>query len=227
MLDDPVLPQRVTRRPADIQSVEWLFEPLWHGDRLMARVRHGRVSLNDGRGDPVDDEFREVADALAPAVAADEAVLDGVWTVQPFVGEGSPARQWAETLEAEGLADEMPDPIAEERRRAFVVLDLVELDGELLHEVPYQERRRLLGGVVEEGVQVRITPAVRMPLTSWMIAWQANGFDACVAKHCNSRYHPGDVNPDWIEMPVTPRTPGMSQRLMGFGRQRKIRIRDR
>ncbi len=226
MYEDPVLPQRVTKRPADIQSVEWFFEPLWHGDRLMARVRDGRVTLSDELGERVDDRFGEVAEALAPAVAADEAVLDGVWSVQPFIGEGSPARQWADTLEAEGLAGEMPDPIAAERRRALVLIDIVELDGQELHDVPYQERRRLLGSVVQEGAQVRITPAVRLPLTSWMIAWQANGFTACVAKHCNSRYRPGDVSPDWIELPVATRAPGMSQRLIGFGRERKIRIRD-
>jgi bifunctional non-homologous end joining protein LigD len=226
MYDDAVLPQRVSKRPADVESVEWLFEPSWRGDRLMARVRGGRVRLNNELGEPVDDEFGEVADALGPAVVADEVVLDGVWSVQPFIGEGSPARQWADTIEEEGLSRELPDPIASERRRAFVVLDIVELDGEQLHDVPYQERRRLLGGVVEEGVQVRITPAVRLPLTSWMIAWQANGFTACVAKHSNSRYHPGDVNPDWIELPVATRAPGMSQRLIGFGRPRKVRIRD-
>jgi bifunctional non-homologous end joining protein LigD len=226
MYDEAILPQRVTRRPAEIQSVEWFFEPLWRGERLMARVRHGRVTLTDELGERVDDEFGEVAGALAPAVAAQEAVLDGVWSVQPFIGDGSPARNWAQTIEDEGLTDELPDPIAEERRRAFVLLDIIELDGEELHDVPYQERRRLLGGVVSEGVQVRITPAVRLPLSNWMIAWQANGFTACVAKHGNSRYHPGEVNPDWIELPVATRQPGMSQRLIGFGRQRKIHIRD-
>ena len=40
-----VLPQLTTPSDAVITSVEWLFEPAWRGDRLMARVREGRVSL--------------------------------------------------------------------------------------------------------------------------------------------------------------------------------------
>jgi bifunctional non-homologous end joining protein LigD len=226
MDDDPILPQRVTRQPAQVESVNWLFEPSWRGDRLIARLRNGRVTLTDELGEPADDHFAEAAEVLAPSIAAADAVLDGVWSVQPFLGEGSAARQWADTIEEAGLASDIPDPMANEKRRAFVVIDLIELDGQPLYDVPYQERRRLLGSVVEEGVQVRVSPAVRLPITSWLIAWQSNGFTDYVAKHSNSRYVPGEVNRDWIQMPVRSSAPGMGRRLIGFGRERKIRIRD-
>ena len=35
---DPVFPQRPTVANAEVLSVEWLFEPLWPGERLMARI---------------------------------------------------------------------------------------------------------------------------------------------------------------------------------------------
>ena len=97
-------------------------------------------------------------------------MVDGVWTMQPFVGDGSPARAWADTLVAEGLADEIPDPLETERRRAFVAVDLVELDGEPLHEIPFQERRRLLESIIDEGIRVRLSPVVKQPLAGWMVA---------------------------------------------------------
>ena len=55
------------------------------------------------------------------------AVVDGVWTALPFLAE-------------------QPD----EERRAFVAVDLLELGGEPLLDVPLQERRRLLESIVDE-----------------------------------------------------------------------------
>ena len=112
------LPQRATPSDAVVHSIEWLFEPAWRGERVMARLRDGRVTLTDQRGEPASDEV---------ANEAAEVLVDGVWTNMPFVGEGSAARHLAEAIAEEGLTDEVPDPIENEPRRAFVAIDLVEL----------------------------------------------------------------------------------------------------
>ena len=226
-MEERLRPQQATGRNADVRSVEWLFEPSWPGERLLARVAGDRVSLTDASGAAADDAFPEVAGVLASAVNAGEALLDGVWSAQPFVGAGSPARVWAETLESEGLADEVPDPLEEERRRAFVAIDLVELDGESLNEVPFQERRRLLESVIEESVQVRLSPLVRQPIGGWLTGWRENGFRRYLAKHMNSRYRPGTVTDDWLEIPLpnTPAPRGFASTLLG-GRERRPRVRD-
>lgn len=227
-LDTSRLPQLATRSDTIVASVEWLFEPAWRGDRLLARVTDGAARLTDRLGAAVDDEHREAREVIGPSVAAEQAVLDGVWTAQPFVGDGSAARHWAETLAEEGLAGEVPDPVANETRRAFVVFDLIELDGELLHEVPYQERRRLLSSVVEENVRVRISPAVRLPIDPWLLAWRANGFTHYVAKHMNSRYHPGEVTEDWIEISAAhEHGPSIFGRMFGQRPKRRRFIGDR
>jgi ATP-dependent DNA ligase len=223
---EPVFPQRPTPANAEVLSVEWLFEPLWPGDRVMARVDHGDVTLTDELGAPAGRDLDEAADILATAVLAEEAVVDGVWTAQPFVGDGSLARAWADTLAAEGLASELPDPLESERRRAFVAVDLVELDGEPLHEIPFQERRRLLESVIDEGVQVRLSPVVKHPLGSWLIGWRTNGFTHYLAKHMNSRYLPGERNDDWLKLSLRADPPhGLMGRIVG-NRERIRRIRD-
>jgi bifunctional non-homologous end joining protein LigD len=225
--DRSLLPQLPSRSKATVESVEWLFEPHWRGQRLMADVRDGRVRVTDEQGEPVGDELAEVAEVLAPAVDAEEALIDGVWTNMPFVGEGSAARHLADAIAEEGLDDELPDPIENEPRRAFVAVDLVELDGQPLHEVPYLERRRLLASVILEDVRVRISPAVRMPLRSWLVAWRVNGFTAYLAKHMNSRYHPGEVAEDWLRLSTAePRGPSPVTRLFLPTRQRTERISD-
>ncbi|HSM38679.1 MAG TPA: hypothetical protein VK838_05035 [Candidatus Limnocylindrales bacterium] len=221
------LPQLPTPSDAVISSVEWLFEPAWRGDRLMAHLRDGEVSLYDSGGEVANGEFDEVAEVLAPSVDADEALIDGIWTSMPFLGEGSAARHLAEAIAEEGLAEELPDPLEAEKRRAFVALDLVELDGQVLHDVPYLERRRLLGSVVVEGVRVRISPAVRNPIHNWLNAWRANGFSHYVAKHANSRYEPGEIAEDWLEIPTAEhRVPGAMGRLIGARPKKVARIHD-
>lgn len=223
---DPVFPQRATAANAEVLSVDWLFEPLWPGDRLMARIDHGDVTLTDEVGQRAPAEYEEVAELLRAAVMAGQAVVDGVWTAQPFVGDGSLARTWADTIAQEGLDAELPDPVAEERRRAFVAVDLVELDGEPLHDIPFQERRRLLESVIDERVQVRLSPVVKHPLGGWLIGWRTNGFTHYLAKHMNSRYLPGERNDDWLKLSLRAETPrGLVGRLVGT-RDRVRRIRD-
>ena len=225
-MPDSVIPMRPTVANAEILSVEWLFEPLWPGERLMARVDRGDVALTDEAGDPAALEFSEACPVLANAVLADGAVVDGIWSAQPFIGDGSMARNWADTLAAEGLAEEIPDPLESERRRAFVAVDLVELDGQPLGDVPFQERRRLLESVIDEGVQVRLSPVVKHPLGSWLIGWRANGFTHYIAKHMNSHYLPGERNDDWLKLSLRADPPrGLMGRLIG-SRERIRRIRD-
>ena len=193
------LPQLATPSDAVVHSIEWLFEPAWRGERVMARLRDGRVTLTDQRGAPASDEVaNEAAEVLQSSLDAEEALVDGVWTNMPFVGEGSAARHLAEAIAEEGLTDEVPDPIENEPRRAFVAIDLVELDGQPLHDVPLMERRRLLASVVDENVRVRVSPAVRVPIHNWLIAWRSAGFDRYVAKHVNSRYTPGEMSDEWL-----------------------------
>jgi bifunctional non-homologous end joining protein LigD len=195
---DPILPQRATPVDAFISGVDWLFEPYWSGDRLIARLDAGRVTLSDRSGGPAGPECAEAADAILRAVDADAAVIDGVWTGQPFGGE-------------------LPESVWPERRRAFVALDLVELEGESLTDVPYQERRRLLTSVLEQSARVRVSPAVRLPLEPWLHAWRSSGFTHYVAKHMNSRYRPGEQVDDWLIVSVEPRKSPM----LGLGRPRR------
>ncbi len=198
-----LLPQFAKRQDAFGSSVEWLIEPCWKGDRLLARLRDGRVSLTDDRGEPARDELREAAAALVDAIDADHALVDGSWTAVPFVGEGSRAREWARMLEENDRGGLRADPASLEPRRAFVAWDLIELDGEPLHDVPYMERRRLLQSVITEGPQVRVSDAVRLPFEGWVAAWRANGFTHFVAKHVNSRYRHGETSEDWLQVPTS------------------------
>lgn len=229
-MDERDLPQLPIEVNAEVLSVEWLFEPLWPGVRMLARAAGGRVvHLTDEFGEPIadDGETADAAETLTGAILADEALVDGVWTAQPFVGDGSPARAWAETLVAEGLEKDIPDPLETERRRAFVAVDLVELDGMPLHDVPFQERRRLLESVIDVGIRVRLSQVVKQPLAGWLVGWRANGFTHYVAKHMNSRYRPGERTEDWLKLSLRADAPrSMMGRMLGGRGDRVRHVRD-
>lgn len=109
----------------------------------------------------------------------------------------------------------------------IVVFDLVQLDDEPLDDVPFQERRRLLASVVDEGARLRVGPAVKHPVDGWLAGWRALGFTHYVAKHQNSRYRAGERNDECLKIPIVsgPVRPSMLGRLAG-GRERTQHIRD-
>ena len=222
---DPVIPGAVSLRPMPFSTldvgrlVDPVFEPLWAGRRALALVRGDWVELRDEHGDALDG-FDDLRVALAAAVAAEEAVVDGYLFPGPFPGTAgreapigldavtSPAevgRQFVlgsggaraarrEEQEAAAARNVRVDPDA---ITSFVAIDLVWLDGMTLVDVPLQERKRLLDSVVIDGELVRRTVAVREPVGTWFGQWRALGFREYAVKAANSRYRPGDPDGGW------------------------------
>lgn len=202
MVDEPLIPQQATSVSAEVMSVDWLFEPFWPGQRVMVRIDNVGVRVTDELGRPAGDDLPEVAPLLRAAVRATRAVIDGVWTAQPFMSDDG------------------------EPRRAFVAVDLLELDGESLTDVPFQERRRVLESVIHEGVQVRLSPVVKQPIGGWLMGWRASGFTHYVAKHVNSRYEFGARSDEWLKISTRDAPQhGFVGRLVG-SREKVRRIRD-
>lgn len=197
-----MLPQQPIDDRVEIDSVEWIFQPDWPGLRLIARCEGGIVHLTDATGAPADDPG--FATALGRALGTETATLDGVWTARGTVDEDGGA---------------LP---------AFVAIDLVELDGEALLDVPFQERRRLLESILPEGPAVRLGPIVKQPLGGWFAGWREAGFTHYLARHQNARYHPGAEDDSWLRIPIEAPgpTPGFVQHVVGSRRGRRRRIRD-
>jgi bifunctional non-homologous end joining protein LigD len=206
-VDEPILPQRPTDDRVEVDSVEWLFEPDWPGERLVALVADGEVRLTDAGGRAVAEDH-DAARHLSRAVLASRAVVDGIWTTQPFLD----------------AADEASDP---GERAAFVAIDLLELDGDSLLDVPFQERRRLLESVVDEAIGVRVSRMVKQPIGGWLAGWRENGFTHYLARHQNARYRPGERSDDWLRIPIeSARPPSLLHRVVGGGGARTRRRRD-
>lgn len=187
-----------------------LIEPLWEGERVLIDVSGGRVSAVDVEGDAAEVEA-EIVDALATLVRADHLVLDAHLTAhaarsvagalvgdvsaptavemagQLLVGARSRRSELSNSLPADDAGDE----------RVLVVVDLLELDGDALLDVPLLERKRLLESALAEGPLVRVGAYVRPPVDPWIGTWRALGFHSVAYKAANGRYRPGEPNDGW------------------------------
>jgi len=196
-----------------------LVEPLWAGVRVLAHVDAGRTTLLDLDGDPVDD-FPEINSALAGAIRAERVVVDAHLTHQPVQGIAEVAARDSRGAEAPtatavvgqwwfgGLLRrrrKVPldpesvgrDPLPADADIAIVVVDLLAIDDQPLLDVPLLERKRILESVLVESEYVRRGIYIRPPIDTWIGSWRTFGFNRMAFKAANSRYLPGQPNPDW------------------------------
>ena len=216
------------RRVRDVSDP--VIEPAWDGVRVLAHldVVAARAAIRDSSGDDLTRDHAPIAHALLAALAADSAIVDGYLTDQatrasegraivtseiPSLSEHTSqfflGRQGSELLGGRGRPGRTDlGRAAGEKERledapiAFVAVDLVELDGEPLFEIPLLERKRLLESALGEGDLVRRTPYVREPAGTFIITWRSFGFGGLAYKAANSRYLPGSANDDWCMTPM-------------------------
>jgi len=201
------------RRSRDV--VQPLVEPLWEGLRVLVHWdRQTGPRIVEAGGVTVTDRFPEVAAELREAIGAETAVLDGYLTAQATrSGEGAaitvveaptPGEMMGQMVLGKGgeramSAGRTDPPVAHDRPdvEAFVGVDLLELDGTELLDVPLLERRRLLDSIVAESDLVRRGLFVRAPVEPWLISWRSIGFRKISLKAQNGRYRPGTDADDW------------------------------
>ena len=181
-------PQRPRFLREFAESPDYILEPAWRGTRALVRVGRERSAVGyDGK--PVEAP-RELLDAIAVMTSAEEALIDGIF-VDGFVDES----------ELEPGPDEDAAFIRRSTPRSvFVAVDLLEIDGLSLLDVPLLERKRQLAGTVQPSPNVRLTPFVRRGFRSWRDTLEAQGFKQFVVKRVNSRYRPGETTDDWLQV---------------------------
>ncbi len=196
----PQVPRPSTRARAIVDPI---IEPLWEGVRVLVHADGPRVQVIDDAGYDVAREFAAIADALPQAIVAAQAVVDGWLTNQATrSGEGlalvpMEAPRGMNIFRATKPGVAPPVPHDRPDMVAFVGVDLLVLDGQVLLDLPLLERKRLLESIIVGSELVRTSPFVRPPLERWLPSWKAVGFTGAVLKASNSRYVPGALADDW------------------------------
>jgi bifunctional non-homologous end joining protein LigD len=207
-LPDFVAPMLATSVDAAFDDSGWLFEVKWDGYRVEAVVQDGRARLwTRNRVDGA----RYFPTLAGPAgwIKAREAVVDG--EVVALDERGRPSfsllqqRTGLAGLEsATGRRSREATDLSPEQRAAiplaYIVFDLLHLDGRSLLAVPLEDRKRLLRSVLRSDPVVRFSPHVLGDGSAYLRAAAEQGLEGIVAKRRASRYEPGARSRDWLKV---------------------------
>ncbi|MBV9196769.1 MAG: DNA ligase D [Solirubrobacterales bacterium] len=182
-------------------EAKWSFEVKWDGVRALAYLQPGRLRLESRNLNEITDAYPEVR-GLVRDIGMHDAVLDG--EIVAFDENGRPS------FERLQRRMHVTSPSAVRRLSAslpvvYAIFDLVYLDGDLLTERPYRERRRRLESLALNG------PAWRVPATHpgegarLLEATRVQGLEGIVAKRLDSRYEPGRRTGTWLKVKHTQR----------------------
>jgi bifunctional non-homologous end joining protein LigD len=207
-MDPPLDPQRVLM-PDDLRPMlpirgklpstesEFGFEIAWGGLRTLLWSEPGHVRKAEARGveNPVT-RFPELR-RLARKLGATEAVLDGELLV--LDAEGRPDPDGLRERKRAG-SDSVARRLARQRPATLMIFDLLFLDGHLLLEQPYEERRDHLEGLELQGAAWQ-TPSYHPGEGSKLLeAAKGRKLAGLVAKRLDSPYEPGRRSKAWIKV---------------------------
>ena len=203
----PVTPMKaaIGNLPADDEN--WAYEIKWDGYRTLAFVDGGLTRLQSSNLIDVTPKYPELAE-FAGSVNASSAIIDGELVV--LDGDGRPSFE---------LMQQHATQVA------FYVFDVLSIDGHDTVGLPYEQRRELVGGLVEAGSNWMV-PAHRVGDGPALVAATVErGLEGVMAKRLGSVYVPGKRSPNWrkvknrhtVEVVIGGYTPGTGNRTSTFG----------
>lgn len=201
---DP-MPSRIEPMLAELgefpsDEARWGFEPRWGGVRTLAFCEPGEVRLQSRDLRDVTRQYPEIR-GLALDVGARRLVLDG--EIIAFDATGRPS---VERLRRR-MDVESERKVARLRRDvpvAYVVFDLLYLDGHSLLDRPYEDRRELLAALELDGAHWQTSPTYRGEGRPLLKACDGLGLEGVVAKRLDGEYQPGRRSGNWLEVATAP-----------------------
>jgi ATP-dependent DNA ligase len=181
-LTPPVQPQ-LARSAKDLPAGDgWRYEPKWDGFRTIVFRDGGDVHLQSRNGRPMNRYFPDVVEQVLK-VPAERVVLDGEMIVMM---DG--IQEFDLLSQRIHPAASRVEMLARETPAELVAFDLLAEGDETLLQLPFEERRARLAGVVDD--PVRLTPVTSDPEDAG--EWLAGTGEGVIAKEAHAPYRPGE-----------------------------------
>jgi bifunctional non-homologous end joining protein LigD len=194
------LPERIEPMLATAASLPtgegWSYEFKWDGVRALAYVDGGRVRLLSRSGRDISVAYPEIRE-VGLALGSTSVLLDG--EIVAMGPEGRPSFSALQPRMHVSSRD-VARRLAATTPVTYLPFDLLYLDGRLLLDEPYDERRRLLGDL-----PIALPPSFPADGVAVLEAARSQGLEGVVAKKHNARYEPGRRSPCWVKVRVTRR----------------------
>jgi bifunctional non-homologous end joining protein LigD len=172
----------------------WAYEYKWDGVRAVVYLQPGGVRVMSRNERDVTLSYPD----LVTVVAGDrQMILDGELVAPDNAGRPSFSRLQRRMNVHQPSADLIAAfPLA------YNVFDLLGLDGKLLLDAPYEQRRKLLTGLDLAGDMLLVPPNFVEDTPDRVTrAARDGGLEGVVAKRLTSPYAPGRRSPDWMKAP--------------------------
>jgi bifunctional non-homologous end joining protein LigD len=184
------------RMPSD--DAGWAFEIRWSGERAIALVDTGHLTLLDGKGNDIRPLFPELF-GLALELGGEPVALDGVVTVLDTEGASS-----GELLERrlKASSDSQVRRRREQIPATMIAFDILHAGRESLLDLPYEERRERLESLDLNGEAWRTPAYHRGEGNALREAAKRQGLGGVVGKRLDSVYRPGERTREWREIAV-------------------------
>jgi len=185
----------------------WAYEIKWDGYRTLAFVDDGSVRLQSSHLYDVTAKYPELSE-LPEGVHAESAILDGELVVLDEQG-----RPRFELLQIHT------------QQAALVVFDVLQIDGHDTIGLPYEDRRRLLDQLVDQGDNWFVSVHQVGDGAALLDATYEQELEGVMAKRLGSPYVPGKRSQNWrkvknrrrVEVVIGGFTRGEGNRAGTFG----------
>lgn len=196
--DDPPAtdPMLATLTDEAFDDPDWVFEPKWDGIRAIAVCRDDTrlISRNDK---DITVAYPELHGLHRQIVALD-AILDG--EIVAFE-DGVPSFQRLQ--QRMHLRDQRRiEQMARDVPVAYIVFDVLFMDGRDLTNEPLEQRRRVLEDLVVPSERVQVSPLTETDGVALFQAAAEQGLEGIMAKRRSSTYQPGARSRDWLKVKV-------------------------
>ena len=165
----------------------WLYEPKLDGWRAIVRCDDDTLSVRTRNGHDITSTVSELT-SRPSALHRRRVVLDG----ELVAGAGRPEDFY-------GIAGRVASrrPVT---TLTFVAFDVLFLDGEVVCDRPYVERRALLDELNVSGGSWATVPSFDGDAAEILAACAHLGLEGLMAKRATSRYRPGHRSSDWLKL---------------------------
>jgi bifunctional non-homologous end joining protein LigD len=174
----------------------YAYEFKWDGVRALTYVRNGEVHVESRNLLDVTGQYPELK-AVAEKLDRRTAVIDG--EIVALDKKGRPSFQLLQGRMHVGSAVEVQRRMAE-TPVAYLVFDVLYLDGKSTMRLPYTERRALLEALPITGPSVQVPPSTPGNGAAVVEASKRTGLEGVMAKRLDGIYEAGKRSRTWLKV---------------------------